>query len=329
MLSLFFEAVLPRLRPIPRYAPMQKSLMRRNLRSKSSSNSSKNSPGSAKLEATRIEARGNPVVVRAPSNGVQARGQELDYNMKTGVGNLRDGKEVFFLQGRNEIHSRELFFQPSQTSRLGQFKAAGKGWYKGSMPSQAREGEVNPAVQGGPDAEKPIEARWTRHLHFRPHEQNQLLSIEGAAHVQSAATGMIDADQIHLWLLEPVPGSQPESSTKAGGPGGLQPDRLLALGHVRIDSPQLTGRVERMEAWFEQLGPCHVPFGSTTRGRSGARDLPAADRAAAAPFGRSDHVATPRPAVADPQAARPAESGNGTRAGSRRIFPHNRNSRCA
>jgi lipopolysaccharide export system protein LptA len=243
MLSLFFEAVPT--------APGDAATIAK----KSAPTSSKTSQGSSKLEATRIEARGNPVVVRAPSNGVQARGQELDYNMKTGVGNLRDGKEVFFLQGRNEIHSRELFFQPSQTSRLGQFKANGPGWYKGLLPSESRDGAAVPPSQQSQPGEQPIEARWTRHLHFRPHEQNQLLSIEGSAHVQSAATGTIDADQIHLWLLESSPGAQPVNRSKAGGPAGLQPDRLLALGHVRIDSPQLTGRVERLEAWFEQAGP--------------------------------------------------------------------------
>lgn len=245
ILSLFFEATPA--------APADAA------KTASQSNSSKKTPSSAKLEPARIEARGNPVVVRAPSNGVQARGQELDYNIKTGVGNLRDGKDVYFLQGRNEIHARELIFQPGQNSRLGQFKASGPGWFKGTVPNESRDRQAAPAqpnqTAATQTAEKPLEARWTRHLHFRPHEQNQLLSIEGAAHVQSAATGAIDADQIHLWLLEPPAGSQPENSTKTGGPGGLQPDRLLALGHVRIDSPQLTGRVERLETWFEQLSP--------------------------------------------------------------------------
>ena len=42
-----------------------------------------------KLEPSRIEAEGEPVVIRSPSRGVQARGTRLEYDLKKNAGNLR------------------------------------------------------------------------------------------------------------------------------------------------------------------------------------------------------------------------------------------------
>jgi hypothetical protein len=45
--------------------------------------------GFPKLEPSRIEAEGNPVVIRSPSRGVQARGTRMEYDVKKNAGHLR------------------------------------------------------------------------------------------------------------------------------------------------------------------------------------------------------------------------------------------------
>ena len=45
--------------------------------------------GFPKLEPSRIEAEGDPVVIRSPSRGVQARGTRMEYDLKKNAGNLR------------------------------------------------------------------------------------------------------------------------------------------------------------------------------------------------------------------------------------------------
>jgi hypothetical protein len=45
--------------------------------------------GSSKLEPSRIEAEGEPVVIRSPSRGVQARGTRLEYDLKKNSGGLQ------------------------------------------------------------------------------------------------------------------------------------------------------------------------------------------------------------------------------------------------
>jgi hypothetical protein len=45
--------------------------------------------GTSKLEPSRIEAEGEPVVIRSPSRGVQARGTRLEYDLKKNAGGLQ------------------------------------------------------------------------------------------------------------------------------------------------------------------------------------------------------------------------------------------------
>ncbi len=45
--------------------------------------------GFPKLEPSRVEAEGNPVVIRSPGRGIQARGTRLEYDVKKNAGSLR------------------------------------------------------------------------------------------------------------------------------------------------------------------------------------------------------------------------------------------------
>lgn len=209
------------------------------------------------LEPSRMVADGDPVVLRAPTNGVDARGQQLEYDLKSGRAKLRSKDRVDFRQGRNEIHAPMLEYQPDKEGSLGQFLAPGPGWLRGTRPDDA-------------DARE-IQASWTKRLHFRPHENNQVLSVEGDAHVQVAGMGNLDAEEIHLWLREAPAADKPLPNATGNRRPQLVADRMLARGHVRIDSTQLTGAVGQLEVWFE-----HAPERPKPPARNALGPTPAA-----------------------------------------------------
>lgn len=201
-----------------------------------------------KLEPVRMEAIGNPVVILAPSRDVEARAHQVEYDIKTGGATLSDEHEARLRQGRREISARQLFFEPDPSGQLGKFLATGRGWLKGTVPD---------------DETQSFEAQWSRKLQFRPQEEYHVLSIEGAAHVQSMGKGSLDGDEIHLWLIkapEVAAATQPVAP-KNGSRKKTQliPDRLLAVGNVVIDSPQITGKVGQMQTWFEHAVPPAAP----------------------------------------------------------------------
>ncbi|HEY2841108.1 MAG TPA: hypothetical protein VGJ26_18275, partial [Pirellulales bacterium] len=180
--------------------------------------------GFPKLEPARIEATGNPVIIRSPSRRVQARGQKLDYNIKQNSGSL-----------------------------------TGPGWFKGGVP----DGEVT----------RPLEATWKQMLSFGPDADLQRLAIEGTAHVEVVGMGQLDAAGIYLYLKEVV-----DPSPQAGGKKELVPVRMQAISSnaaqtaaarqagkrslpgVHIRSPQLSGDVHHLQAWFTQAVAAEVPL---------------------------------------------------------------------
>jgi lipopolysaccharide export system protein LptA len=192
--------------------------------------SQKQRGGSPSLTAQRVEARGDPVVLAAPSENLHARGQRLDYNLQTNQIILDGAQEVLLQQGPNEIHGRSLRYQAAGPGRLGQVMAQGPGWLRGQMADR-------------PDQQ--IEARWVGLLQLRPDEQNQLISLTGGAELKFRGIGQLAAREIHFWMWESPPGDKPAQPR-------LRPDRMLACEQVRVDSPQFSSTVEQLEVWFEQ-----------------------------------------------------------------------------
>ncbi len=119
-------------------------------------------------------------------------------------------------------------------------------------------GNTPAAAQPGPPPSV-FEAHWSKELKMRPSEQNQVISLLGAAKASVSGQGALAGEEIHLWLLQtpdesaPRPAAPPTSADAANQPihWKTTPDRLFAKGTVTIDSPQLVGRTDRLEAWFE------------------------------------------------------------------------------
>ena len=223
---------------------------------------SKKKPGGmSDLQARRFEAKGNPVVVRAPSQGINGRGQRLEYDLVTGLLKLEDRQEAWLQQDNNEIHCRSLQYQSAGPGRLGRVTAIGPGWLRGQVPD--KPGLLPGTVRGqpglspadaprpaapGPTANKPpqiLEARWTEQLRIQPYQQQQVISLIGGAGLKFSGMGELDAEEIWFWLFElpkDTPGNQPK----------LRPDRMMARQQVRLESSQMSGRFEELAVWFVQ-----------------------------------------------------------------------------
>lgn len=190
-------------------------------------------PRMPKLTPYRIEALGNPVVIRAPGSGVQARCQQVEYDLRERRGSFRDEAEVILRQGEREIHARQIEFAPDASGRYGEFLCLGAGWFQGATPD---------------DAAQTIRAEWREQLHFRRHVEEHVLSLHGEARVTLPGRGQIETGELHVWFDE----RETPGPTAADKPRhDLVPDRLLARGRVTASSPQLQAVTEQLEAWFE------------------------------------------------------------------------------
>ena len=249
---------------------------------------------SPKLRPSRIEARGNPVVLVSPSNGVQARGQRLEYDVENRSGKLYDKKDAFLReegklgQPPQEIHARELEFESDPANPSGpprKMIAKGEGW----LVANASDAQA----QAAPKSSQQIKAKWRHSLTFAPYQEFRLLSLRGAAHVEAPASGAMDAEEIHVYLKEaPATGEPPAADGTVKKK--LVPAKLHALGAgrsegaiaksrktraddyqhcVRVFSPQLDGVVNEIKVWFRQPAPAAAAVAAS----------PAAPAAAPAP----------------------------------------------
>ncbi len=200
--------------------------------STSNAASTSNTVPALNLEPSRIEARGNPVIISAPSLKVQGQGQRLEYDLINNRVVLDGTDEVSLKQNANEIHARSLDYQWEGPGRIGRIVADGPGWLRGQMDDRP---------------EQQLEARWTKQLLVRPHEQNQVISLTGGSGVKFPGIGELSAAEIHLWLQE-LP------NAKGNDQPNIRPDRMLARHDVRLASAELSGAVNQLEVWFEEAG---------------------------------------------------------------------------
>jgi lipopolysaccharide export system protein LptA len=207
------------------------------------------------LQPRRIEARGTPVVVRAPSHQLDARSERLEYDFESGRIVLDGSEEVFLKHGADEIHARNLQYQSSDDGRLGEAMAEGPGWLRAQVDEKLGQ---------------QLSARWGELLHLRPFEGQPVISLTGGAALEYGYIGQMTAGEIHLYLHE----SPPDEADQDDQPR-LRPDRMVALHQVRPNSLQLSGALEEWKVWFVDGQPAEVPEGA--RGDA-AVDVARADR---------------------------------------------------
>lgn len=181
------------------------------------------------LQPRSIEARGNPVVLRSPSQNVDARGEHLEYHLERQRFVLKgQQQEVVLRQQANEIHAMSVEYQAAGPGRLGQVFAQGPGWLRAQTDRFPQ----------------PIGARWAGHLKISPdEEQRQMIRLIDGAELTYGPLGSLAAGKIFFWLFEAPPNAPP-------GQPQFRPDRMLAQENVQLNSAQLSGAVHQMEVWF-------------------------------------------------------------------------------
>lgn len=186
------------------------------------------------LSVRRIVAIGHPVILRALSVGAMAQGQRLEYDFSEQTIYLEDSDKVMLKHGSERVDAVALKYVLEPSGRLGQMWASG--------PGRLRRFDAAGKLA--------VDATWTDDATLLPHEGKLVVSVVGNANVKHVAMGNFQADEIHVWLFE-IP-RQPLPSDDPSKPHfDILPDKLLATGKVRFDSPQMSGRAKRMEAWFE------------------------------------------------------------------------------
>ncbi len=230
------------------------------------------------LEPRRLEAGGKPVLLRAESNGAYVRAEHLSYDIATGRVIVDDPQEAVLRQLLNEIHGKSVDYEPGEAGRLGRLEAPGPGWLRAAQHGDDGQAAVIGAAQqlaptgvtqlGLPVAPnhqitrspaRGFEAHWSGMLKMRPHDGEHVVSLIGDARAGFTDQGELSADEIHLWLKE-LPSTQMPQPGEPTRRWQVVLDRMVARpspertdGHpVNINSPQLSGKTQLLEAWFEQ-----------------------------------------------------------------------------
>jgi hypothetical protein len=218
------------------------------------------------LQPERLLATGNPVIVQAPSTGLFVRANELEYEIQRRRVRIEAAaqqpeasltwKDAKF---DGSFGGRSLVVERADPKRLPVVLAAGEGWLRIADPA---------------DATRVLQANWSRELNMRPVDGSHRVSMVGDAHANFVEFGDLWAGEIQLWLVELDKAAAQTGFTDAGaGPRQypVTPQRMVALGSVRFDSPQLSGDTERLDVSFDPAGTL-LPT-PPKRGSSGARLL--------------------------------------------------------
>jgi hypothetical protein len=197
-------------------------------------------------------ATGSPAVLRSPSRASTARGEHLEYDFQAGQIYLEDHDKVMLRSPHQYVEAVKLRYETAPEGKLGRIWADGPGRFDGAL-----------RAEGG----RRVQASWRERLRLLPHNGVHVLSLIDGASVYMEGSGGFSAEEIHVWLKEIArfnetsPGdTSPSDTSSANQPETeIVPDRMLALRKVDIDSRRLTGKTERLEAWFRHLGPAALP----------------------------------------------------------------------
>jgi hypothetical protein len=195
----------------------------------------------------RVIAIGSPAVLEAPSRGVQAVAAHMEYSLAEDFVVLKSSADknvpqVSLRQFGQHFVAPELHYQLADEGRLGRLRAAG--------PGELR------LLQGRGRDQQIVTARWGRELQIQPQDRDQVISLLGQSCVTVDPLGRFDASELHLWVTEMPVDTTPDPTAAAAKPKTtILPLRLLAVGSVRLISPQLDADTDRLEAWFTHLPP--------------------------------------------------------------------------
>jgi hypothetical protein len=215
-----------------------------------------------RLEPAAIIALGHPAIAISPSKKMEARGDRIQIALREQRLRIEGGNGTL-TSGPNVLQAPIIDYQQPEkdsTTQIGRFRASGPGSLHfvadPAKPEQVFQAVWQTSVQLGRDQGQPV------------------VVMEGRPELAFASAGSVMGDQIRLYLRE-LDGKS-AAGFRFGGSGGdkqkqssLAPDRLIALGHVEIASPQMTGRTQQLIANF-QIQP-EVPAAPPATGGKAAQ----------------------------------------------------------
>ncbi|MCU0708035.1 MAG: hypothetical protein MUF23_07070, partial [Pirellula sp.] len=219
-------------------------------------------PESNRWRIDRIEATGAPgrdindqtnwVRMLAPGMQAEANGQHLIMDFIHGMVTLsnalpgtapRNSSRVYLKRESLQISSPQVQFQNADLIRTS------------GEPTIKRLGWVVADGIGIAQMDTPQELwsmRWSKRLVIRPHEERDLIQIEGGANVSSSLRGRFIAETLNMWVL-PVEGALAQRLAPHFEGEKLPefvPDAIAANGDVMVNSPELQAQVESVAIRF-------------------------------------------------------------------------------
>ncbi|MBN2293037.1 MAG: hypothetical protein JXM70_11465 [Pirellulales bacterium] len=236
---------------------------------------------------------------RLPKSMIAAARKKAGKGSLPGLHDTDDNPtQAFLRQGPNEIHAVDLQYEPAESRRqIGKLVAQGPGWFRGVLDDkQSGTGKDAAEPLTKTNKNKPpqiLEASWQGLLRLQPDYQYKSILPDDKFHAISMSgntklsfPGMgLESDEVHFWMIEPRAPDKETQSARApqnnddqkAKPPALKPHSMMACGKdkgradpsemkkVKINSPQMTGVVDKLQVWFEE-----DPDAGTYKPRMGA-----------------------------------------------------------
>jgi hypothetical protein len=174
--------------------------------------------GTPRLEPKKFEAEGNPVIIRAPSNSLEAQARMISY-------------------------------QPDAADRwLGDMDSKGPGWLTIASPSDPTsrfEARWSQEMKMRPQEENHVVSVIGDAL-VRSTRQGELRA--NAIHMWLFETPL---EKLAANGAQSGLGGRGNASNDASA--RIHPVKMMAEGNVQIESPELSGNVKRLETWFRDI----------------------------------------------------------------------------
>lgn len=206
-----------------------------------------------KLTARRVVATGNPVapvMIRAGSVGVGAQAERIEFDCILQRVWLRDSQKVMFQDPERAVEARELHYTLGTGNRLGELWARGPGQAQGAFGKEARRFQV----------------AWQGEVRLRRIDNEPVLTFHSHVALVMPGLGQFSGDLVHLYLREQL---RAETKDRVE----TTPDRLHAVGNVRVDSESWHATLHEVKMWF-QPGPNGAPGSDPTLPADGNRTAP-------------------------------------------------------
>ena len=137
-------------------------------------------------EPHELIAIGQPVKVQAPSRGIAAQAERIEFDLHRQKLRMVDRKRLTLHHEQFTVRAPELEYRFIEDEQLGQLWCAGPGRLEGRFGPQARA----------------VEVAWDGGVQLLPAEDGRVLSVKGARLVSVESLGQVSAEELELYLSE-------------------------------------------------------------------------------------------------------------------------------